>query len=62
MSKTTDYIKEVIAESKQVTWPTRKQALYFTIAVLAISLFVAYYLGLLDFLFSKGLGLLLRKY
>lgn len=62
MDKITSYFKEVYAESKYITWPTRKQTFYFTIAVLAISLVVAYYLGLLDFLFSRGLekSLLLR--
>lgn len=61
MDKTINYIKEVIAEGKKVTWPTRKQTIYFTIAVLAISIFVAYYLGLFDYLFSQGLKLLLIK-
>jgi len=61
MNKTILYIKEVIAESKKVTWPTRKQTISFTIAVLAISIIVAYYLGLLDFLFGQGLKLLLTK-
>ncbi len=61
MKKITEFIKEVLAEAKNITWPTRKQAMYFTIAVLAISMFVAYYLGLLDFLFSKGLSLLLTR-
>lgn len=61
MNKIKEFIKEVIAESKHVTWPTRKQAIYSTIAVLAISVFVAYYLGLLDFIFSKGLQLLISR-
>ncbi len=61
MDKTINYIKEVVAEGKKVTWPTRKQTIYFTIAVLIISAFVAYYLGLFDYLFAKGLGLLLIK-
>ncbi|MCX6753799.1 MAG: preprotein translocase subunit SecE [Candidatus Nomurabacteria bacterium] len=62
MDKITEYFKEVLAEAKHITWPTRKQAIYATIAVLAISVFVAYYLGLLDFIFSKSLerALLLR--
>jgi preprotein translocase subunit SecE len=62
MDKIKNFIKEVWVESKNITWPTRKQASYATIAVLVISLLVAYYLGLLDFLFSKGLekALLLR--
>lgn len=59
MNKITDFFKEVYAESKHITWPTRKQAAYATIAVVIISLLVAYYLGLLDFLFSKGLEQLL---
>ncbi len=59
MSKITEYFKEVYAESKNITWPTRRQALFFTIAVLAISILIAYYLGLLDVLFSTGLSKLL---
>lgn len=62
MNKSIQYIKEVVAESKLVTWPTRKQTMYFTLSVLAVSVIVAYYLGLLDYLFSQGLGwLLLNK-
>ena len=61
MNKITEFFKEVMIEAKHITWPTRKQAIYATIAVLAISVFVAYYLGLLDFLFSKGLEQLLLK-
>lgn len=61
MNKTIEYIKEVIEESKKVTWPTRKQTISFTVAVLVISIVIAYYLGLLDFLFSKGLKFLLIK-
>ncbi|HLP86316.1 MAG TPA: preprotein translocase subunit SecE [Candidatus Paceibacterota bacterium] len=61
MDKTILFIKEVIAEAKNVTWPTRKQAISFTVAVLAISVLVAYYLGLLDFLFGEGLKLLLTR-
>jgi len=62
MDKITGYFKEVYAESKHITWPTRKQTMYFTVAVLAISVIIAYYLGALDFLFSRGLekALLLR--
>jgi len=59
MEKTINYIKEVIAEAKHVTWPTRKQTIMYTVAVLIVSLVVAYYLGALDVIFSKGLGWLL---
>jgi len=61
MEKITGYIKEIIAEAKHVTWPTKKQTIFYTIAVLIISLLVAYYLGLLDYLFAHGLEFLIIK-
>jgi preprotein translocase SecE subunit len=61
MNKTIEYFKEVQAEAKNVKWPTRKQTLYFTLAVLVVSLFVAYYLGFWDYLFSEGLSWLLAR-
>jgi preprotein translocase subunit SecE len=59
MNKTIEYLKEAKAEIKNITWPTKKQAIFFTVGVLVISAIVAYYLGLLDFLFSKGLSKIL---
>jgi preprotein translocase subunit SecE len=61
MEKTIQYIKEVIEEGKKVTWPTRKQTIFFTVAVLIISAVVAYFLGLFDYLFAQGLKILLTK-
>ncbi len=61
MNKTVEFLKEVRAEAKNVTWPTRKQTFYFTLAVLIVSVFVAYYLGLFDKLFSFGLQFLLSR-
>jgi len=62
MDKIIGYIKEVIAEGKHVTWPTRRQTISFTVAVLIISLLIAYYLGALDFLFGQGLKALLLRF
>lgn len=55
----TTYLKETRAEFKHVNWPTRKQAIAYTIAVIVISLLVAYFLGAFDSLFQFGLGKLL---
>ena len=55
MSKTTEYFKETKAELKHVNWPGRKMTIFYTIMVLVISILVAYFLGIFDFLFSKGL-------
>ncbi|MFA6524607.1 MAG: preprotein translocase subunit SecE [Candidatus Paceibacterota bacterium] len=55
MSKITEYLKETKAELKHVNWPSRKQTISYTIIVVALSLLVAYFLGVFDFIFSKGL-------
>ena len=46
------YFKDVRAEMKHVTWPTRNQALVYTLVVILVSLATAVYLGLLDFIFD----------
>ncbi|MBP7804722.1 MAG: preprotein translocase subunit SecE [Candidatus Pacebacteria bacterium] len=53
------YIKETRAELSHVTWPTRKQAIAYTIAVIVISLVVAYLLGAFDKVFQIGLSKIL---
>jgi preprotein translocase subunit SecE len=47
-----NYFKEVRAEMKHVSWPTRRQTVVYTLVVIAVSLVTAVYLGLLDYLFS----------
>ncbi len=47
-----NYFKEVRAEMKHVTWPSRRLTIVYTLVVIAISLGTAIYLGLLDYLFS----------
>ena len=60
MSKITEYLKETKAELKHVIWPGRSQIFYYTLIVIVLSVLVAYYLGVFDFIFSKGLELLLK--
>lgn len=47
-----NYLKDVRAELKHVSWPSRRQTAVYTFVVIAISLAVAVYLGLLDELFA----------
>ena len=53
--KITEYLKETKGELKHVNWPTRKQTIYYTLIVVALSVLLAYFLGIFDFLFSQGL-------
>ncbi len=55
MSKITEYFKETRTELKHVIWPTRIQTLFYTLIVIVLSVIIAYYLGIWDFIFSKGL-------
>jgi preprotein translocase subunit SecE len=56
-----DYIKETKTEMTHVSWPTKKQALAYTILVLVISILISAYLGLFDFLFTEGVAFLIKK-
>lgn len=55
----TSYIKETRAEFKHVNWPTKKQAIVYSVAVIIISVVLAYLLGAFDSLFQFGLGKIL---
>lgn len=52
------YFSETIGELRKVTWPTRREATNLTIIVLAVTVLVGIYLGLMDFLFSRFFALL----
>lgn len=54
ISKITGYIKDSIAELKKVTWPTKKQTINYTLLVIGISLGVAAFIGIADYLLSLG--------
>jgi len=59
MSKITEYLKETRAELKHVIWPSRSQTIFYTLIVIVVSILVAYFLGLFDFMFSWVLGKLI---
>lgn len=49
------YLKDTQAELLHVAWPTRTQTIAYTILVALISLGVALYLGLFDYVFTSSL-------
>jgi|GEM_PF-204071 len=52
MSKLGEYLQETKGELKHVSWPTKNQAIIFTLMVVIFSVGVAIYLGALDYLFT----------
>ena len=57
----TDYISDTRAELKHVNWPTRKQALLYTLLTVILSVALSLYLGLFDFIFSYGLEKIITR-
>lgn len=56
MLKIIQYIKNTRLELKHVIWPNRKQTADFTVIVIVISIAIAYFLGLFDYIFQFLLG------
>ena len=61
MQNFTKYLRDTMAELKQVSWPTQHQALMYTILVIAISAVVALFTGAFDFVFSRGIELIVNN-
>ncbi len=47
------YLTEVRQELQRVSWPTREQTVQKTVLVIAVSIAVGLYIGVLDFLFTR---------
>jgi preprotein translocase subunit SecE len=61
VNKITKYLRESLEEMKKVTWPTKTETKNYTLMVIGISLGVAAFLGLLDFIFTKTLEYLINR-
>ena len=59
LEKLTNYIKNSIIELKKVSWPTKQEVIHHTLLVIAISLVVAAFLGIIDFILTKVLQLVI---
>lgn len=55
------FFREVAAELKKVTWPTREEMIKLTVIVVAISLLVGAFIGGLDFLLLNLTPLLFKR-
>ncbi len=59
-----DKAKQFFGESKQelkkVTWPTKQQAMTSTWVVIAVTVILSIFLGLVDLVLSKLIGFILK--
>jgi len=58
-NKLARYIRETTGELRKVNWPTRQEATNLTIVVLIVTFGMSAFLGILDFIFSKLVALIL---
>ncbi|OGH59826.1 MAG: preprotein translocase subunit SecE [Candidatus Magasanikbacteria bacterium RIFCSPHIGHO2_01_FULL_33_34] len=55
-----DYFVGAYQEGKKIVWPNKKQVKTYTILVIAMSLGVAVFFAILDYVFNIGLGQLIK--
>ena len=60
MTQFIKYIRATLAELRQVSWPSRREAISYTILVIVISTIVALYVGAFDYLFSQAVNKLIH--
>lgn len=53
------FFRETVGELRKVSWPSREEASRLTIIVLVVLAVMGSLLGVLDFLFSKLIGLII---
>jgi preprotein translocase subunit SecE len=59
-SKISNYIRESIAELKKVAWPTQKQTINYTLLIIGISLVLAFFIGIVDYILALGVEKIIK--
>ena len=57
---TVQFLKEVRVEMKKVTWPQRNEIIGSTAVVILASFVVSFFLGFVDLVLQKVLGIILK--
>ncbi len=60
ITKTKNFIAEVMGEMKKVSWTTRRELLDSTLIVIFSSLALGVFVGVIDFVLSKGVTTILK--
>lgn len=60
IKKIKDFLRGVLSEVEKVTWPGRKELIASTLVVIVLVLIVAFYIGLVDFILSRLLSVVVQ--
>jgi len=55
-----EFIREVVAEFRKVTWPSRQELVNSTVVVITVTVVVAVFLGAVDIMLARIVEAILR--
>ena len=55
-----EFIREVLAEFRRVTWPSRQELINATVVVVAVTVILAFFLGAVDVALARVVERILR--
>ena len=61
MNRIVEFLKDVRIELAKVSWPTREQTIKYTLVVIGLSVFIALFLGGIDYVFQFALNKFILK-
>lgn len=60
LKKAQEFLRGVQTELRKVTWPNRRELIGSTIIVIVLVIIVAFYIGFVDFVFSRLLNMMVQ--
>lgn len=60
ITKIQKFISEVFAEMRKVSWSTRRELVDSTLIVILSSFLLGFFVGIIDFVFSKGVAVIIK--
>jgi preprotein translocase subunit SecE len=60
VARVTTFLQDVQAETKKVTWPSRRDVVGATLVVIVAVFIIAGFLGIIDFILSLLIGALIK--
>ena len=60
LARIQEFVREVLAEFRKVTWPTRSELANSTVVVIAVTVVLAFFLGGVDIVLARVVERILR--
>ncbi len=60
VTRSREFVREVMAEFRKVTWPSRQELVDSTVVVIVVTLVLAFFLGAVDIALARVVERILR--